>query len=281
MTFLRFPLILSPVLPLLLVVACGPEYSQKFAPINTKRSGETTTSTTEFGPDQQSPEKTLRIKEALVRLMQFPSGSSILSTVRPKGFEDILPAAAGTTIPCVIQLSSGDQIKSKNGHSGGGIERRSDGTFVIQANQEVDTDLLAHILRHEMNHIVEDKELDVLEGNASYTDVVNRTITTMKTRNRNAIDAIPNNEIQYVLSMLMCAEVRSYGTNQKLEQEGLPFKRFSFATENLDLFVNKTYLEPYFKKFSNEDAIRVGDACRSKKSLVEFMESISSLLVPL
>jgi hypothetical protein len=278
MRYSKFPPIFSPLVPLLLIVACGPQGSQKSIQANLPPSGSKTTSTTEIGPDSQSPEKLAKTKEAIIRLMQFPSGNLILSTVRPKGFEDILPVAVGSTVPCLVQLSSGDQIKGKNGHSGGGIERRSDGIFVIQANQDSDADLLAHILRHEMNHIIEDIELDVLEKSGNYVDIVNRVVTTLKTRNPDAINQVVPREIEYVLSMLMCAEVRSYGTNQKLEQEGLPFRTFSFATESIDLFVNKVYLEPYYRKFTDNDAVRVGNACRSKKNLLEFMQSISGLL---
>ena len=103
-------------------------------------------------------------------------------------------------------------------------------------------------------------------------------ISVMKTRKKEAIAALPPRHLEYVLAILMCAEIRSYETNRRLDAAGLPFRPFSFDQVDLDQFVNTKYLEPYFWKFSDEQASKVGKECRAQKYLMDFHKLVEPLL---
>lgn len=267
---------IGPLIPMLMAVGCGPQQvSQKAS--RPAPAGSTTTSTTEFGP-KALPEETAKIKAAIVKLLQFPDGEAILRKVRPKGFEEILPTPELPTVPCLIDLQTGEEIRSKNGHSGGGISK-DNGIYSIQANQDSEIELLAHILRHEMHHILEDIELDVLSQDSRYNKIGEKVVTGLLTRRREVIHGLDRKQLQYFLTMLLCGEIRAYETNHALKKQGLDFSLFSFEKQSLELFVNERYLIPFFAAYRDEDLLKVGAECRAQKTLLDFHDVLAKRLL--
>ncbi|MBX9768145.1 MAG: hypothetical protein K2X47_12805 [Bdellovibrionales bacterium] len=275
MKSLSFFRVFIPVISILIAIGCGPQVSQRAS--QPEPAGSTTTGTTEFGP-KTSAEETAKVKAALVRLMQFPDGAMVLRRVRPKGFEEILPAPELPSVPCLIDLQSAEEIRGKNGHTGGGISKDA-GTYSIQANQDSDVDLLAHIIRHEMHHILEDIQLDVLSQDPKYNKLGEKVVTGLMTRNREVINQLNPAHLEYLLTMLMCGEIRAYETNHTLTKQGLKFSPFSFETQSLEVFVNERYLVPFFRKFPDEDLLKVGTECRAQKTLLDFHDVLSKRLL--
>ena len=167
-----------------------------------------------------------------------------------------------------IKLLSTDQLLQKNGHSGGAFDRIQQ-TITIFINNILSENDQAHVVAHEMVHVLDDLEIDqVLTEHLNIELAVENFLQNYKKQKLSSFD---KNVVSYVIGTLFCSESRAYQRNQILNEQGLTSVNFSH--DDIANFIDENYIFSFGTKYGAK-AEAMNSWCLSKGSMTEIQKTL-------
>ena len=171
------------------------------------------------------------------------------------------------------------ELQKINHSDGGAISKNSKGEYDVYLNKHLGANEIAHVITHEAQHIIDEKERVELLSNypSIYNAVSDVAFDLYQKRDIREINSKFHPELVYVLKTLYCTEIRAYALNRMLHSEGIDIVH-PFTKNNLHDYVNYKYLGQFNGSMPPGEARKVSRNCLNQKSFKAFqMELIREL----
>lgn len=148
-----------------------------------------------------------------------------------------------------FKLASQADLQSLNGHTGGGFTI-SDTNIIIYINNLISIQEQAHVVAHEMVHILDDKQIESIHKSYPHVrvaaeDFVLRYSTT-------SINSFNQRVVSYVLGTLFCTEARAYTKNQLLHNEGLYTNVIPISAATMPQMIDQNYIKRFGTQYGSK-----------------------------
>lgn len=169
-----------------------------------------------------------------------------------------------------FQLISSSEIKSVNGHNGGGFQRNGS-EIIIYINNSISETEQAHVVAHELVHVKDDFEVDQFLQSRSYIDSAAQDF--INNYQYNGTNSYDSKIVNYVLGTLFCSEVRAYTKNQTLNDQGLNTSLFAKGNQ-LPQFIDQNYIHQFNVSYGNS-ANSMKNWCLSFSSMTAIQNNLA------
>lgn len=198
------------------------------------------------GPTIDHDSDSVRIEKSYAALNLYPSGKSLLQKI-----SDLQSQGLRLT----VQFRKKDDMRSlSEGNFAEGYFNFSQGVYKISINAEMDSGTTTHILAHELKHVIDDHEIELIYNQSpDLNTMAQSTIQHLQAGEIKQLDAKP---VSYVLNTLFCSEARAYTLNKQLIEEGLYNEKLNLVSTQLAEHIDATYIQRYQTTFgSNKSAM--------------------------
>ncbi len=199
-------------------------------------------------------------------LNKYPDGLSALNSIRP----------GGRFASVSIQLLSETEIKVHAGHNGGGLEQDKDsGAYTIILNKDLPADQIAQAFAHEFQHLKDENDFDAfLKGHPDLNAIGPSVIAGLRSANPSTFIQKNKAKVDFMAKGLFCQELRAYGVNIKLNQQGLKFQNDGIF-QNAPRYIADQYVKAIGVNFTNIEMNETAEACRGFSRFSDFMNSLA------
>lgn len=205
----------------------------------------------------------VRIEKSYAGLNLYPSGKSLLqkiSQLQSQGLQ------------LTVQFQKKQDMRAlSEGNLAEGYLNFSQGVYKIIINAEMDSSTTTHTLAHELSHVIDDFETDLISK--QYPDLDPMARSTVQHLEAGEIKQLDSKNVSYVLNTLFCTEARSYNLNSRLIEEGLYNEKLSLISVQMAQHIDATYIQRYQTTFgSNKDAML--NWCLQFNSMTEIQNNL-------